>query len=44
MYDRRYWPSLALALAWAKAGDGRLIVAISDPFRGREARRRLLEP
>jgi pimeloyl-ACP methyl ester carboxylesterase len=36
MYNRSYWPSLALALNWAKAGDGRLIVAISDPFRGRD--------
>ena len=36
MYDRKAWPSLALALEWAKRGDGRLIVAISDPFRGRK--------
>jgi len=36
MYNRSAWPSLALALKWAKKGDGRLIVAISDPFRGRK--------
>jgi len=36
MYNRASWPSLALALNWAKRGDGRLIVAISDPFRGRK--------
>ena len=36
MYRRDFWPSLAVALAWAKRGDGRLIVAISDPFRGRK--------
>ena len=36
MYNRAAWPSLALALAAAKAGDGRYIVAISDPFRGRD--------
>ena len=36
MYRRDFWPSLATALAWAKRGDGRLIVAISDPFRGRK--------
>jgi pimeloyl-ACP methyl ester carboxylesterase len=36
MYNRSSWPSLALALHWAKKGDGRLIVAISDPFRGRK--------
>lgn len=37
MYDRDYWPALALALAAAKAGDGRYLVAISDPFRGRNS-------
>ncbi len=37
MYDRDYWPVLALALAAAKAGDGRYLVAISDPFRGRKS-------
>ncbi len=36
MYNRGSWPSLALALDWAKRGDGRLLVAISDPFRGRK--------
>jgi pimeloyl-ACP methyl ester carboxylesterase len=36
MYNRDAWPSLALALYMAKAGDGRYLVAISDPFRGRK--------
>ena len=36
MYDKAAWPSLALALYMAKAGDGRYLVAISDPFRGRK--------
>ena len=36
MYDRGSWPSLAFALYAAKNGDGRYLVAISDPFRGRK--------
>lgn len=36
MYDKAAWPSLALALKMAKRGDGRYLVAISDPFRGRK--------
>jgi pimeloyl-ACP methyl ester carboxylesterase len=36
MYDKSAWPSLAIALSYAKAGDGRLLVLISDPFRGRK--------
>jgi len=36
MYDRGNWPVLALALKMAKNGDGRYLVAIADPFRGRK--------
>jgi len=37
LYSESYWPILATALAQAKAGDGSLLLAISDPFRGRKA-------
>jgi pimeloyl-ACP methyl ester carboxylesterase len=36
LYSESYWPVLALALAQAKDGDGSLLLAISDPFRGRK--------
>lgn len=36
LYSKSYWPILATALAQAKAGDGSLMLAISDPFRGRK--------
>jgi pimeloyl-ACP methyl ester carboxylesterase len=36
MYNKAYWPSLGLALEMARRGDGRYLVAISDPFRGRK--------
>lgn len=36
LYSESYWPLLALALAQAKDGDGSLLLAISDPFRGRK--------
>jgi pimeloyl-ACP methyl ester carboxylesterase len=36
LYSESYWPVLALALAQAKDGDGSLMLAISDPFRGRK--------
>jgi pimeloyl-ACP methyl ester carboxylesterase len=37
MYSRDSWPVLGLALYAAKKGDGRYLVAISDPFRGRKS-------
>ena len=36
LYSESYWPVLALGLAQAKDGDGSLLLAISDPFRGRK--------
>lgn len=36
LYSESYWPLLATALAQAKDGDGSLMLAISDPFRGRK--------
>jgi pimeloyl-ACP methyl ester carboxylesterase len=36
MYSKEYWPLLATALALAKAGDGSILLALSDPFRGRK--------
>lgn len=36
LYSESYWPILASALALAKEGDGALLLAISDPFRGRK--------
>ena len=36
LYSESYWPILELALASAKLGDGSLMLAISDPFRGRK--------
>lgn len=36
LYSKSYWPVLAAALAQAKDGDGSLMLAISDPFRGRK--------
>jgi len=36
LYSESYWPVLATALAQAKDGDGSLMLAISDPFRGRK--------
>jgi pimeloyl-ACP methyl ester carboxylesterase len=36
MYSESYWPILATALSQAKDGDGSLMLAISDPFRGRK--------
>jgi pimeloyl-ACP methyl ester carboxylesterase len=36
LYSKSYWPVLAIALAQAKDGDGSLMLAISDPFRGRK--------
>jgi pimeloyl-ACP methyl ester carboxylesterase len=36
LYSESYWSVLALALAQAKDGDGSLMLAISDPFRGRK--------
>lgn len=36
LYSESYWPILAAALAQAKEGDGSLMLAISDPFRGRK--------
>jgi pimeloyl-ACP methyl ester carboxylesterase len=37
LYSESYWPILANALSLAKDGDGSLMLAISDPFRGRKA-------
>jgi pimeloyl-ACP methyl ester carboxylesterase len=37
MYSKELWPLLATGLALAKAGDGSLLLAISDPFRGRKS-------
>ena len=37
LYSESFWPILATALAQAKDGDGSLMLAISDPFRGRKA-------
>ena len=34
IYSKSYWPILATALEQAKDGDGSLLLAISDPFRG----------
>ena len=36
LYSKSYWPILATALEQAKAGDGSLMLVISDPFRGRK--------
>ena len=36
LYNPASYRSLELALARAKAGDGRLLVLLSDPFRGRK--------
>ena len=36
LYSKESWPTLAAALAQAKAGDGSLMLLISDPFRGRK--------
>ena len=36
LYNPASYRSLELALALAKAGDGRLLVLLSDPFRGRK--------
>jgi pimeloyl-ACP methyl ester carboxylesterase len=36
LYSESYWPLLALALEEAKDGDGSLLLAISDPYRGRK--------
>ncbi len=36
MYSVGSWPTLAAALELAKAGDGSLMLLISDPFRGRK--------
>jgi pimeloyl-ACP methyl ester carboxylesterase len=36
MYSDTSWSTLATALALAKAGDGSLMLLISDPFRGRK--------
>lgn len=36
LYSESFWPILATALALAKDGDGSLMLAISDPFRGRK--------
>ena len=36
MYSDTSWSTLASALALAKAGDGSLMLLISDPFRGRK--------
>ena len=36
LYNTASYPALELALARAKAGDGRLLVLLSDPFRGRK--------
>ena len=36
LYSKSYWPILAIALEQAKDGDGSLLLAISDPFRGRK--------
>jgi pimeloyl-ACP methyl ester carboxylesterase len=36
LYSESFWPILASALALAKEGDGSLMLAISDPFRGRK--------
>ena len=36
LYSESYWPILEIALAQAKDGDGSLMLAISDPFRGRK--------
>lgn len=36
LYSESYWTILAIALAQARDGDGSLMLAISDPFRGRK--------
>jgi pimeloyl-ACP methyl ester carboxylesterase len=36
LYSESSWPVLAIALQQAKDGDGSLMLAISDPFRGRK--------
>ena len=36
LYSKSYWPILGTALSQAKDGDGSLMLAISDPFRGRK--------
>lgn len=37
LYSESYWPVLATALAQARDGDGSVMLAISDPYRGRKA-------
>lgn len=37
LYSESFWPILATALSQAKDGDGSLMLAISDPFRGRKS-------
>lgn len=37
LYSEAAWPTLAIALAQAKDGDGSIMLLISDPFRGRKA-------
>ena len=37
LYSESSWPLLATALELAKRGDGSVMLAISDPFRGRKA-------
>ena len=37
LYSKEAWPTLAIALAQAKDGDGSIMLLISDPFRGRKA-------
>ena len=36
LYDKDSWPILAQALEFAKLGDGSLLLAIADPYRGRK--------
>lgn len=36
LYSKESWPTLAAALALAKAGDGSLMLLIADPYRGRK--------
>jgi pimeloyl-ACP methyl ester carboxylesterase len=36
LYSKSYWPILATALSQAEGGDGSVMLAISDPFRGRK--------
>jgi pimeloyl-ACP methyl ester carboxylesterase len=36
LYSRDAWPALELSLGFARQGDGSLLLAISDPYRGRK--------